>query len=145
MHRLLGALIGVAIQAVRMAPEYPWYLLRQTILPRDAKARFKDRVAFGRPLSGIANDGCAVAVVQLYDAPAAKLSRARLHAALHAAMLAAGTSLSSALGAMRSKSMRRARDWRLPCATPTPPRNCLRADRRSELPRLIGGFFAVQV
>lgn len=81
MRILLTAVMGFAILTFLMTGENPWYLLHQAILARDpgyAEAVFKDRVAFGRPLSSIAqaDDGCAVAIVQLYDAPAAKLPRA---------------------------------------------------------------------
>jgi hypothetical protein len=78
---LLTAVMGFAILAFLMTGENPLYLLHQAILARDpgyADAVFKDRVAFGRALSSIAHadDGCAVPVVQLYDAPAANPPRA---------------------------------------------------------------------
>lgn len=81
MRTLLTAMMGFAILAFLMTGMNPWYLLHQTILARDAsfaEAVFKDRVAFSRALSSIAHtdDGCAVAVVQLYETPAAKPSRA---------------------------------------------------------------------
>ena len=81
MRILLTAVMGFAILAFLMTGENPLYLLHQAILARDpgyADAVFKDRVAFGRALSSIAHadDGCAVPVVQLYDAPAANPPRA---------------------------------------------------------------------
>ncbi|KAF0172622.1 MAG: hypothetical protein FD162_2212 [Rhodobacteraceae bacterium] len=81
MRTLLTAMMGFAILAFLMTGMNPWYLLHQTILARDpgyAEAVFKDRAAFGRALSSIAHadDGCAVAVVQLYETPAVKPSRA---------------------------------------------------------------------
>lgn len=81
MRTLLTAMMGFAILAFLMTGMNPWHLLHQTVLARDpgfAEAVFKDRAAFSRALSSIAQtaDGCAVAVVQLYEAPASKPSRA---------------------------------------------------------------------
>ena len=80
MRILLTATMGFALMAFLMTGVNPLYLLHQAILTRDpayAEAVFKDRVAFRRALSSIASaeDGCAVAVVQLYNAPAEKPSR----------------------------------------------------------------------
>lgn len=81
MRTLLAAMMGFAILAFLMTGMNPWHLLHQSILARDpsfAEAVFQDRAAFNRALSSIATgpDGCAVAVVQLYDSPAVKPSRA---------------------------------------------------------------------
>lgn len=81
MRILLTATMGFAIIAFLMTGVNPWYLLQQASLARDpayAEAVFIDRVAFRRALSSIAKaqDGCAVAVVQLYPNPAEKPSRA---------------------------------------------------------------------
>ena len=81
MRTLIAAMMGFAILAFLMTGMNPWHLLHQSILSRDpsfAEAVFKDRAAFNRALSSIATgpDGCAVAVVQLYDSTALKPSRA---------------------------------------------------------------------
>jgi hypothetical protein len=81
MRTLLTALMSFAILAFLMTGVNPWYLLQQAVLARDpsfAEAVFKDRTAFSRPLSSIAAapDGCAVAIVALNDAAAAKPLRA---------------------------------------------------------------------
>lgn len=81
MRTLLTAIMGFAILAFLMTGMNPWYLLHQTILARDpgfAEAVFQDRAAFSRALSSIARaeNGCTVAVVQLYDTPAVKPLRA---------------------------------------------------------------------
>lgn len=81
MRALLTATMGFAILAFLMTGVNPVYLVHQAILARDpayAETVFRDRAAFRRALSSIASapDGCAVAVVQLYDGPAEKPSRA---------------------------------------------------------------------
>jgi hypothetical protein len=81
MRTLLTAIMGFAILTFLMTGVNPWYLLHQTLLARDpgfAEAVFKERSAFARALSSVAAapDGCAVAILALYDPPTEKPLRA---------------------------------------------------------------------